>query len=98
MKGKKSCTKNNDSAGKQIIQILDSNGNIAGSTYPKRADGLVKKGRACYVNDFTIRLTMSDTMQISEVIKMDTMNIETASSQPLSFFNGLIKLRLRLYV
>ena len=74
-------TKNNDSAGKQIIQILDSNGNIAGSTYPKRADGLVKKGRACYVNDFTIRLTMSDTMQISEVIKMDTMNIETATGR-----------------
>lgn len=75
-------TKNNHSANKQIIQILDSNGSIAGSTYPKRANGLVKKGRACYVNDFTIRLTMSDTAQISEVIKMDTMNnIEAATGR-----------------
>ncbi|MDE6063575.1 MAG: hypothetical protein K2G20_03175, partial [Lachnospiraceae bacterium] len=45
-------------------------------TYPKRAAGLVKKGRAYYVNDFIIRLSMSDAMlpdskQKSEVMKMD---------------------------
>lgn len=42
----------------------------------------MKKGRACYVNDFTIRLDMSDAIQKSEVIKMDNMNhIEAGRTQ-----------------
>lgn len=45
-------------------------------TYPRRAAGLVKKGRAYYMNDFIIRLNMSDTTlpdgrEKSEVMKMD---------------------------
>ena len=67
---------------KKTIQVLNSDGIKIGSTYPKRAVGLVKKGRAYYMNDFTIRLNMSDTIQKSEGIKMDhTNNIEAVSKQ-----------------
>lgn len=78
--------KNKDSVGKQTIRVLDWDGNEAGSTYPKRAAGLVKKGRACYVNDFTIRLNMSDTILKSEVIKMDN-NIEMSREEQRLYFN-----------
>jgi len=40
---------------KNVI-IIDEFGNETGSTYPKRAEGLVKKGRAEYVSDFCIRM------------------------------------------
>ncbi len=69
--------KNSVCAGKQTICVLGADGSEVGSTYPRRAAGLVKKGRACYVNDFTIRLDMSDAIHNSEVIKMDNnMNIQ----------------------
>lgn len=75
-------TKNEDSASRQTIRVLAPDGRDAGSTYPKRAAGLVKKGRACYVNDFTIRLNMSDAIHKSEVMKMDNMNnIEAGRNQ-----------------
>ncbi|MDE7061334.1 MAG: apolipoprotein A1/A4/E family protein [Lachnospiraceae bacterium] len=69
---------------KKTIQVLDADGVKIGSTYPKRAVGLVKKGRAYYMNDFTIHLNMSDTIQKSEVIKMDLMNIEAENKQEKS--------------
>ncbi len=75
-------TKNEVCAGRQTIRVFGPDGSEVGSTYPKRAAGLVKRGRACYVNDFAIRLNMSDTIQNSEVIKMDNnMNIETENKQ-----------------
>ena len=39
------------------IKVADTNGNIIGYTYPKRARGLVKNGRAEIVGDCEIRLT-----------------------------------------
>ena len=38
------------------VTIIDETGKKIGSTYPKRAEGLVKKGRAEYVSDFCIRM------------------------------------------
>ncbi len=38
------------------VTIIDETGKKLGSTYPKRAEGLVKKGRAEYVSDFCIRM------------------------------------------
>ena len=38
------------------ITVIGENGNILYSTYPKRADGLVKKGRAQQISDTAIRL------------------------------------------
>lgn len=76
--------KNSVCARKQTIRVLGADGDEVGSTYPRRAAGLVKKGRACYVNDFTIRLDMSDTVHQSEGIEMDNTNIiiiETGNKQ-----------------
>lgn len=47
---------------------------MIGSTYPKRAAGLVKKGRARYVNDWDIRLNVPDVMNFTEETKMDNIN------------------------
>ena len=38
------------------IVVLDENGKKAGKTFPKRAKGLVKSGRAEYVDEAVIRL------------------------------------------
>ncbi len=38
------------------ISVIDTQGNIYEATYPKRAKGLVKKGRARFVDDTTICL------------------------------------------
>ena len=79
--------KNTDSEGKKTVRILDGEGNQIGLTYPRRAAGLVKKGRAYYVNDFLIRLNMSDTTlpdgrQKSEVMKMDNqINIDNTNKE-----------------
>lgn len=55
------------------ICILNETGQMIGLTYPKRAKGLVKNGRAEYVNDCTIRiLHTSDTT----VIEDDTGGID----------------------
>ena len=43
---------------KNII-VTDINGNITGTTYPKRAKGLIKSGRAVEVDEQTIRLVAS---------------------------------------
>ena len=53
--------------------MLNADGSPAGTTYPKRAAGLVKKGRAQYVSDFTIRLNyVSDGItNITEEFKMN---------------------------
>lgn len=87
--------KNTDSEGKKTVRILDGEGNQIGLTYPKRAAGLVKKGRAYYVNDFIIRLSMSDAMlpdskQKSEVMKMDNRIIINSTNNETE--NQVLKL------
>ncbi len=75
-------TKNNVCTGGKTVRVIAADGSEVGSTYQKRAVGLVKKGRACFVNDFTIRLDMSDTIHNSEVIEMDHMkDIEAGNGQ-----------------
>ncbi len=39
--------------------VTDINGNVTGTTYPKRARGLIKSGRATEVDEHTIRLVSS---------------------------------------
>lgn len=64
-------TKNNSNADKRTVVVLSQDGEQAGLTYPRRAAGLVKKGRARFVNDNTIRLnSVSDALN-TEDIKMD---------------------------
>lgn len=43
------------------ITVIDENGIITGSTYPKRASGLVKKGRAHWIGENTICLCAHNT-------------------------------------
>ncbi len=60
--------------------MTDVNGRLIGSTYPKRAKGLVKQGRAEYVDDLTIRLKFThaptvinntEEMKMSKVINFN---------------------------
>ncbi len=42
------------------ILVTDQNGKVIGATYPKRAKGLIKSGRATEVDEGTIRLVASE--------------------------------------
>ena len=57
------------------VTVTDEHGNYIGVTYPKRAKGLIKNGRALFVDDCTIRLSgktePSDTYNQSEVKQMN---------------------------
>ena len=58
------------------VTITDENGTYVGTTYPKRAKGLVKNGRALFVDDCTIRLSgktepSEDILNQSEVKQMN---------------------------
>lgn len=64
-------TKNNSNADKRTVVVLSQDGEKAGLTYPRRAAGLVKKGRARFVNDNTIRLNSVSDASNTEDIKMD---------------------------
>lgn len=64
----------NDAQAKQTIRIFSADGEQIGTTYPKRARGLVRKGRAHFVNDCDIRLNVSD-VTITEENKMMDNNI-----------------------
>lgn len=79
-------TKNTDSNEKKTVCIVDADGREIGWTYPKRAAGLVKKGRACYMNDLRIRLNTSDTEHNSEVRKMDDKMV-TGNESVMLYFN-----------
>lgn len=63
---------------KNII-VTDANGNTIGSTYPKRAKGLVKQGRAEYADDQTIRL------KITHVPTADITTEEKKMSKVIDF-------------
>lgn len=88
-------TKNASNAEKRTVTVLSQDGEPAGLTYPLRASGLVKKGRARFVNDNTIRLnSVSDALN-TEDIKMDnnitnTLNETKAPEQSENrlFFNA----------
>lgn len=88
-------TKNASNAEKRTVTVLSQDGEPAGLAYPRRAAGLVKKGRARFVNDNTIRLnSVSDALN-TEDIKMDnnitnTLNETKAPEQPINrlFFNA----------
>ena len=55
--------------------VIDELGNEIGQTYPKRARGLVKNGRAEYVNDCTIRLLHAHAPTIIDESIMEETNM-----------------------
>ena len=80
----------NDAHAKQTVRIFSADGQQTGTTYPKRARGLVRKGRAQYVNDCDIRLIVPDVTTITEEnIMMDnninlTKPAQTAQTEPVN--------------
>ena len=91
--GRKPITKKQASA-HQTVTVLSQDGEFSGLTYPRRAQGLVKKGRARYVNDNTIRLNGVSDAVITEDIKMDNINTlnetKCTQEQPINrlYFNA----------
>ena len=81
-------TKNgtNSANSKQIVSVQSQDGENIGLTYPKRAAGLVKKGRARFVNDNTIRLMDVSDVTHTEDIKMDNINtLNENKNEPVSY-------------
>lgn len=61
------------------ITVLDVYGRRCASTWPRRAAGLVQKGRACYVGPYTIRLARpiekeAYTVEEQERMQQEAMN------------------------
>ena len=81
--------KNSNSEGKQTVRIISADGEEIGRTYPRRAAGLVRKGRARYVNDSIIRLNVSDVTQITEETKMDNNTHISLNKQSEQVVNRL---------
>ncbi|MCH5323730.1 MAG: hypothetical protein J1E39_00810 [Eubacterium sp.] len=74
-------TKNNQNDNQNLtVAVTDESGAVIGHTYPKRAKGLVKKGRAEYSSDNVIRLKDSCPTQKSEENKMDVLNNNIAEN------------------
>ena len=67
------------------ITVLDENGNIVGTTFEKRAKGLIKKGRAHFVSDNEICLVPS--ADFSE----DNMNEELTMGYVLAKIDEIAK-------
>lgn len=66
------------------VTVLDSNGTAIGKTYPKRAKGLIKKGRAQLVSDNEIRLDkVCPTYENTEEIKMDN-NVNSTNTTAMT--------------
>ncbi|MBR6051978.1 MAG: hypothetical protein IKP68_12370 [Clostridia bacterium] len=74
------------------VKVVDEKGNILEATYPKRAKGLVKNGRARFVDENTICLACPPN-KILEDNKMDNINIDkttgevTETTVPASKYN-----------
>ncbi|MDY4589027.1 MAG: hypothetical protein SPD47_11315 [Oscillospiraceae bacterium] len=80
---------NNNSNGHQTVTVISQDGEHIGLTYPRRAAGLVKKGRARYVNDNTIRLNSVSDAENTEDIKMDNINTLNETKTPEQPINRL---------
>lgn len=65
---------------RQTVSILDEQDTVIGYTYPKRAKGLVKKRRAEFVSDSTIRLfRQCPTYENMEDMEMDQIKYITVN-------------------
>lgn len=82
-------TKNSISNEHMTVTVVSQDGENIGFTYPRRAAGLVKKGRARYVNDNLIRLeSVSDALN-TEDIKMDNITNVSSNEIPAEAMNRI---------
>lgn len=71
------------------VLVTDEFGNKKGTTYPKRARGLIKHGRAHQVNDSEIRLVsptyITEDNKMENILNKEPVNI-TAENAPLTIY------------
>ena len=66
------------------VVVVDEYGNRIGLTYPKRAKGLVKKGRARYADASTICLACPPNTDLEDIYMKDTINTNAAAEENIS--------------
>lgn len=71
------------------ISVVDEQGNEYEATYPRRAKGLVKSGRARFISENRICLA-SPPAKLSEVNKMENIN-NTANTQEVKEETAIVK-------
>ena len=64
------------------VLVVDESGTSYGATWPKRAKGLVNKGRARFIDENTICLACPPDTEILEDIIMSDNNTITAKTEP----------------
>ena len=72
------------------ISVVDSQGNMYEATYPKRAQGLVKKGRARFIDENTICLACPPNEYLEDIEMSENKNInkeaiEAVAEEPKKF-------------
>jgi len=72
------------------ISVVDESGKVYGATYPKRAEGLVKKGRARFLDDFTICLMRPPYNMEDEDMDMN-LNRNTFENQLISCIPDILQ-------
>ena len=65
----------------KTVRVIDGQGNLLEATYPKRAKGLVKHGRARFIDEQTICLTCPPNRSLEEP-KMSEEYKETFTLNP----------------
>ena len=86
------------------VTVIDEQGHEYGATYPKRAKGLVKNGRARFVDENTICLAcppneiledikMSENMNIGMLQKTNEITVEVVLSQITKLQEQLVSLK-----
>lgn len=87
--------------GKKTVIVIDEQGNKLESTYPKRARGLIKNGRARVVDESTICLVNLPKNIILEENKMDNNYINLQENNEvridLSYIMNKIDEIIRMY-
>ncbi|MBD5143838.1 MAG: hypothetical protein HDT22_09575 [Ruminococcus sp.] len=70
------------------ILVMDTTGRQIGSTYPKRAKGLIKHNRAILINEFTIQLKGVSSMSAKEALLAVVNEMsESQTTSLLTFLN-----------
>ena len=75
---------------KSII-VTDENGTIYGATWPKRAKGLVRRGRARFIDQNMICLACSPDKEFPEDITMPDINTAVPADADLSYILSKIE-------
>lgn len=79
----------------KCISVVDTQGNSYEATYPKRAKGLVKHGRARFVNEYTICLTCPphNALEETHMMTSDNMTNHAPEITAAQIFEELQKIR-----